>query len=64
MFSTVKRFNPEKVIELVLSTLSVTSEKLSATNVTEDTIALDSVLWKLSCSVIKTVAALIKRFKL
>lgn len=62
MFSTSKRFNPEKVIELALSTLSVTSEKLNATNVTEDTIALDSVLWKLSCSVIKTVSALIKRF--
>lgn len=60
MFSTVKRFDANKVIQFVLSTLSVTSEKLNATMITEDVIALNSVLWKLHCSVIKTISALIK----
>lgn len=60
MFSTVKRFDSNQVIQFALRTLSVTSEKLNATIITEDVIALDSVLWKLHCSAIKTVSALIK----
>jgi hypothetical protein len=64
MFSTVKRFDSNKVIQFALSTLSVTSEKLNATMITEDVIALDSVLWKLHSSVIKTISALIKWYKL
>lgn len=60
MFSTVKRFDANKVIQFALSTLSVTSEKLNATMITEDVIALNSVLWKLHCSVIKTISAFIK----
>lgn len=64
MFSTAKRFDSNKVIQFVLSTLSVTSEKLNASVITEDVIALDSVLWKLHCSVIKTISALIKWYYL
>lgn len=60
MFSTAKRFDCNKVIQFALSSLSVTSEKLNASVITEDVIALDSVLWKLHCSVIKTISALIK----
>lgn len=64
MFSSAKRFDPIKVIQFVLSTLSVTSEKLNVTMITEDVIALDLVLWKLHCSVIKTISALIKWYNL
>jgi len=32
--------------------------------ITEDVIALDSVLWKLHCSAIKTISALIKWYTL
>lgn len=60
MFSTVKHFDSNKVIQFALSTLSVTSEKLNTTIITEDVIALDSVLWKLHSSTIKTISALIK----
>ncbi|XP_001943884.1 proline-, glutamic acid- and leucine-rich protein 1 [Acyrthosiphon pisum] len=60
MFSTVKHFDSNKVIQFALCTLSVTSEKLNATMITEDVIALDSVLWKLHSSAIKTISALIK----
>lgn len=60
MFSAVKHFDPNIVIQLALNTLSVTSEKLTATVTTEDVIALDLVLWKLHCSAIKIVSALIK----
>lgn len=63
MFSTVKRFDSNKVIQFALSTLSVTPEKLNATMITEDVIALDSVLWKMHCSVIKIISALIKWYK-
>lgn len=60
MFSTAKRFDANKVIQFVLSTLSVTSEKLNTTNITEDVIELELILWKIHCSVIKTISALIK----
>lgn len=60
MFSSAKHLDANKVIQFVLGTLSVTSEKLSATMITEDVIALGSVLWKLHCSAIKTIEALIK----
>lgn len=60
MFSTAKRIDSTKVLHFVLNTLSVTSEKLNATIITEDVVALDSVLWKLHCSVLKTISALIK----
>ncbi|XP_060869898.1 proline-, glutamic acid- and leucine-rich protein 1-like [Metopolophium dirhodum] len=60
MFSTVKHFDSNKVIQFALCTLSVTSEKLNATMITEDVIALESVLWKLHSSAIKTISALIK----
>ncbi|VVC36437.1 Hypothetical protein CINCED_3A005678 [Cinara cedri] len=60
MFSTVKHFDPNIVIQLALNTLSVTSEKLKAATVTEDVIELDLILWKLHCSVIKIISALIK----
>ncbi|KAF0768251.1 proline-, glutamic acid- and leucine-rich protein 1-like isoform X1 [Aphis craccivora] len=62
MFSTVKHLDSNKVIQFALSTMSVTSEKLNATIITEDVIALDSVLWKLHSSAIKTISALIKCF--
>jgi len=64
MFSTVKHFDSNKVIQFALCTLSVTSEKLNATMITEDVIALDSVLWKLHSSAIKTISALIKWYTL
>lgn len=60
MFSTVKHIDVDKVLQFALRTVSVTSEKLNATIITEDVIALDSVLWKLHCSVLKTISALIK----
>jgi len=60
MFSSIKHLTPNKVIQFALSTLSVTSEKLNATMITEDVIALDSVLWKLHSSALKTISALIK----
>lgn len=64
MFSTSKRINSTKVLQFVLNTLSVTSEKLNATIITEDVVALDFVLWKLHCSVLKTLSALIKWYNL
>lgn len=60
MFSTVKRIDVNKVLQLALRTISVTSEKLDATIITEDIIALKFILWKLHCSVLKTISALIK----
>lgn len=60
MFSTVKRIDINKVLQLALRTISVTSEKLDATIITEDIIALNFILWKLHCSVLKTISALIK----
>ncbi|XP_050432433.1 proline-, glutamic acid- and leucine-rich protein 1-like [Adelges cooleyi] len=60
MFSTVKKFDTNKIIQFALSVISVTSEKLKATSTTEDVIALDSMLWKIHCSAIKTISALIK----
>lgn len=64
MFSTVKRLDSNKLIQFALSTMSVTSEKLNATMITEDVIALDSVLWKLHSSAIKTISTLIKWYAL
>lgn len=64
MFSTVKHLDPNKVIQFAQDTLSVTSEKLKDTMITEDVIALDSVLWKLHSSAIKTISALIKWYTL
>lgn len=60
MFSAIKHFDPNIIIQLALNTLSVTSEKLNTMVVTEDVIALDLVLWKLHCSAIKIISALIK----
>jgi len=64
MFSTTKRIDSNKVVQFALSTLSVSSEKLNDIIITENVIALNSVLWKLHCSVIKTVSALIKWYDL
>lgn len=64
MFSTFKRLDSNKVIQFALSTMSVTSEKLNATMITDDVIALDSVLWKLHSSAIKTISAIIKWYAL
>lgn len=59
-FSTVKHFDSNKIIQFAISALTVTSEKLNNTMITEDVIALESVLCKVHCSVIKTISALIK----
>ncbi|XP_050520495.1 proline-, glutamic acid- and leucine-rich protein 1-like [Daktulosphaira vitifoliae] len=60
MFSNVKKFDANKVIQFSLSVISVSSEKLKSLSVTEDILALENVLYKLHCSAMKTILALIK----